>query len=376
VSNGATARSQGVILWTRVRLCRNLAGHPFISDGRERTPIVDFPSLPAAFEHSEPSPSAEKRRTVYEKIEAALRELSGEKRMTLKPVTEIPDWKIMEYYERGVLSPYLQNHRDDESRGIITGAASSVPALVNEQHHLVLQDMRPGFQLERAWSETDRLDDLFSSKLKFAWSKSFGYLLPDSECCGTGLHVMVNAHLPVLFLLDELPQVASAFGAVGLHMDAEVSDDILVGGFGQFLRISNNMAVPDSEETVLDKMKQAVGDLMLQEGQARARVMEDPALKRDLCNRIVCSLSVAKNALLVSRADLYEHISWLRVGVQMGLVKGITVLRLDRLHRELWSSGYLAYFRGSFDEAVDHVGQARAMTLRERLTGVRTTFRH
>ncbi len=373
--NGATSRAPGVILWTRVRLCRNLAGHDFIGDDRERISVAISPPIPVLSECSEPSPSVDKRRKVYQKVESALRELSTERRMTLKPVAEIPDWKIMEYFERGVFSSYLQNHREDEFRGIITGASSSVPALVNEQHHLVLQDMRPGFQLERAWSEADRLDDLFSSKLKFAWNKSFGYLLPDSECCGTGLHLMVNAHLPVLFLLDELPQVAAAFGAVGLHMDAEVSDDLLVGGFGQLFRISNNMAVPDSEETVLAKMKRAVGDLVLQEGQARARVMEEPALKRELCNKIVCALAVLKTALLVSRADLYEYISWLRVGVEMGLVRGITTSRLDRLHRDLWSSGYLAYFRGSFDEAVDHVGEARATALRERLSGVRPTFR-
>ena len=298
--NSVLSRRPGIVLWSRVRLCRNLAGYPFVRSGKAK-------SCPSG-EKTGP-PSVKTRRAVYEKIQGALNELNPVRRMTLKPVTEIPDWKIIEYYERGLFSSHLKNHRDDEFRGIITASGASVVAMVNERHHLVLQDLRPGYQLERAWSEVDKLDDLFSSKLKFAWSRPFGYLGPDSECCGTGLDVMFNVHLPGLILLDEMSQVGAAFGAVGLRMDSEISDDILVGGFGQLLRISNNMAVPDSEETVLDKMDQAVGDLVVQEHQARLRLLKEPSVKRDLYNKIACSLAVLKNALIMTRPDLFEYSS-------------------------------------------------------------------
>jgi protein arginine kinase len=296
--------------------------------------------------------------------------LSSRRELKIKSLSDIPDWKIIEFYERGLISGYFKKMRDEDFRGIITAADGSVPAMVNEKHHLVLQDLRPGFQLERAWSEVDALDDLFSSELQFAWNKKFGYLGPDSECCGTGLDVVVNVHLPGLILLDEMAQAVSAFGAVGLSMDTEISDDLLVSGFGQMLRISNNMTVPDSEDTVLSKMEQAVGDLVLQEEQARLRVLKSESLKRLMCNKISCSLAVLKNSLIMSRPDTFEYLSWLRTGAALGFVKGLTCDQVDQLHRDVWASNFLSYFRGPFEEAVEHVDVTRAAVLGERLAKV------
>ncbi len=354
----------GVVLWSRVRLCRNLADHRFISSkkGKKSKSV----SGGTQFE--------EMRRATYEKIAAAVDAVSSKRKLNLKPLSDVPDWKIIELFERGLFSGYFKQKRDNEYRGIITVAGGAVPAMVNECHHLVLQDVRPGFQLDRAWSEVDVLDDLFSSELKFAWNKKFGYLVPDSECCGTGLDVMVNVHLPGLILLDEMSQVISAFGAVGLNLDTEISDDILVGGFGQMLRVTNNMSVVDSEDTVLGKMEQAVGDLVMQEEQARLRILKNSSLKRLMYNKISCALAVLKNSLLVSRSDTFEFLSWIRIGAALGVVEGITLNQVDRLHKDVWASNFLSYFSGSLEDAVEHVNVTRAAVLSDRLDGVDVTF--
>ena len=359
------SKRPGVVLWSRVRLCRNLADHGFVSSHKSKK----IKSGPAE------SHSVKMRQATYEKIADAVNAISSDKSLNLKLLSDVPDWKIIELFERGLFSGYFKKKRDEEYRAIITGSGGVVPAMVNERHHLVLQDVRPGFQLERAWSEVDALDDLFSSELKFAWNKKFGYLVPNSECCGTGLDVMVNVHLPGLILLDEMSQVISAFGAVGLSLDTEISDDILVGGFGQLLRVTNNMTVIDSEDTVLSKMEQAVGDLVVQEEQARLRILENSSLKRLMYNKISCALAVLKNSLLVSRSDAFEFLSWIRTGAVLGVVDGITFAQVDRLHKDVWASNFLSYFRGSFEEAVEHVNVTRAALLAERLDAVETAFR-
>jgi len=278
------------------------------------------------------------------------------------------------FYEKGVFSEYHKQMRKEKHRGVITGVAGVVLAMVNEHHHLVLQGLRPGFQLERAGEEVDKLDDLFGTQLRYAWSRKFGYLMPDSECCGAGLEVTINVHLPGLIIMGEMQEVFSAFGAVGLKMDAEISGDVFVDGFGQQMRVSNNMAVPDNEEVVLRKIERAVRGLVMQESQARLRALGDVKTKRILYNKIACSLAILKNSVIMERSQSYEELSWVRTGVDMGLVKGITLAQLDKLHRDIWSSNFLSYFRGSFDEAVAHVGVTRAAVLRERLKGIKVTF--
>ena len=358
------SKRPGIVLWSRARLFRNLKGHSFISSDTGDQCVSGSDGLR----------QQQDRKSILKEIESAVAELSDKKKMKLVKLSSISDSKIIELYEKGALSVYHKKMVNDDSRGIITGAGGVVYAMVNERHHLVLQVLRPGFQLERVWNEVDRLDDLFGSRLKYAWSKKFGYLMPDSECCGAGLDVTVNVHLPGLILMGEMQEVVSAFGAVGLTLDAEISHDVFIEGFGQLLRISNNMSVPDSEEVFLRKIERAVSGLVLQEAQAGLRALKDDRTREMLYNKVVCSLAVLKNALIMERAQSHEEISWLRTGIAMGLVEGMTLVQVDRLHKDIWSSNFLLSFSGSFEEAVQHVGTTRAAVLRERLKDVKVNF--
>jgi len=364
VRGSTLSKRSGIVLWSRVRLFRNLKGQCFVSSDRSCKSVPEQDNLN----------SRKQRKAVYEKVVCAVDGLSDQRKMKLTSISSLSDPKIIEFYEKGVFSEYLKNVRAEEYRGIITGSAGAVVAMVNERHHLVLQDLRPGFQLDKAWEEADKLDDLFGSQLKYAWNRKFGYLMADSECCGAGLEVTISVHLPGLIILGEMQEIVSAFGAVGLKLDAEISGDVFIDGFGQLMRVSNNLAVPDNEEVVLRKIERAVSGLVTQEEQARLRVLGNAKIKKLLYNKISCSLAVLKNSVIMERAQSYEELSWFRTGVAMGLVKGMTLAQVDKLNRDIWSSNFLSYFRGSFDEAVEHVAVTRAAVLRERLRGVKVTF--
>lgn len=358
------SKKPDIVLWSRVRLFRNLAGQPFISSDQALenalTPLDER--------------SIKQRKTVCEMVSGAVGALYFEQRMQLIKLSELTDAKVFELYEQGVFSEYFKRARSDQYRGIVTGNAGVVRALVNERHHLVLQNIRPGFQLQRAWEEAANLSNLFGTALPYAWSKKFGYLMADSECCGTGLEVAINLHLPGLILMGEIPEVITACSAVGLRLDAEMSDDLFVDGFGQQMRVSNNPAVSGNEASVLSKIEVAVSALVTQEANSRLRVLENSRARKIFFNKVACSLAVLKSALIMDRSQSHENLSWLRAGLSMGLVKGITLAQLDRLHRDIWSSNFLAYFRGSLDDALEYVGTARASMLRERLSSVKVTF--
>ena len=123
----------------------------------------------------------------------------------------------------------------------------TVSVMVNEEDHLRLQAILPGFQLDAAYKVADRLDDLFASRLAYAADPKYGYLTASLSNCGTGLRLSVMAHLPGLALsekLDEALTAARTLGAAVRGPYGEHSDAV-----GNVYQISNAVSIGKSERS-------------------------------------------------------------------------------------------------------------------------------
>ena len=76
--------------------------------------------------------------------------------------------------------------------------------MINEEDHLRIQSLRPGFQLEALWEDINRLDDQLSAELKYAFDDRLGFLTSCPTNVGTGMRASVMLHLPGLTLTGEL----------------------------------------------------------------------------------------------------------------------------------------------------------------------------
>ena len=70
--------------------------------------------------------------------------------------------------------------------------------LINDTDHFRIQVIRPGFQLNEAYTLADGIDDELNVSAVYAFSDVYGYLTPNPANTGTGLKVSVILHLPVL----------------------------------------------------------------------------------------------------------------------------------------------------------------------------------
>ena len=71
-----------------------------------------------------------------------------------------------------------------------------IGVMLNEEDHLRIQGLHSGFALEAAYAEVDRLDAELGQRLAFAFHPEFGYLTSCPTNVGTGLRASVLIHLP------------------------------------------------------------------------------------------------------------------------------------------------------------------------------------
>jgi len=83
--------------------------------------------------------------------------------------------------------------------------------MVNEEDHMRIQVMRSGLDLDGAWKQIDRLDDLLDTNLCYAFHESHGYLTACPTNVGTGMRVSVMLHLPALVLTGQIEKYSVAY---------------------------------------------------------------------------------------------------------------------------------------------------------------------
>lgn len=164
-----------IVFSSRVRLARNLRQSPFpmlatesqakkvIDQVTEVVDTEDFKSL----DH-------------FEKL--VLNDLSSlEKRVLV---------------EKHLISPHLAN--ESRNGAVILSDNESASIMINEEDHLRIQCLYPGFQLQEAWNMANKMDDVLEQHLDYAFDERRGYLTSCPTNVGTGIRASVMMHLPAL----------------------------------------------------------------------------------------------------------------------------------------------------------------------------------
>jgi protein arginine kinase len=79
--------------------------------------------------------------------------------------------------------------------------------MINEEDHLRIQVMHSGLDLQAAWEQINRIDDLIEEQRDLRLSRRLGYLTACPTNVGTGMRVSVMLHLPALVLTRQIEKV-------------------------------------------------------------------------------------------------------------------------------------------------------------------------
>lgn len=291
-----------VVVSTRVRLARNLKQYPF----------------PARA-------SASQREAVERQVKDAL--LSGNsilsKEFRFIPLENTTQEEAVSLVERHIVSPEFI--ADRRGKAVLISADESISIMVNEEDHLRIQVLREGFSLKEAAETADRIDTLLSENLDFAFDPELGYLTQCPTNLGTGLRASVMLHLPGLTESGAMPRIASNLSKLGLTIRGTYGEGSK--SIGALYQLSNQITLGLSENEAVENLRSITVQLMEEERKARSQMAQDVAWQ----DKIDRAAGILKTARVLSSSECMELLSYVRFGISVGILQGVTTEELNGL---------------------------------------------
>jgi protein arginine kinase len=261
--------------------------------------------------------------------------------------------------ERHLISPEFTE--SDINRAVILSKDEKISIMVNEEDHLRIQCIFPGMQLREAWDLCNKLDTMLEEKLDFAFDRSIGYL----TCCptnmGTGIRASVMLHLPALSMTGYIKGVLETCSKIGVAVRGAYGENSEASG--NLFQISNQVTLGQTEEEIISGISNIISQITEQERILREELLkQNPARFED---RIFRSLGILRNARIISTDESLKLLSDVRMGVAMGLVKGIEPDKPDKL-MQMIQPAYLQKLSGK-ELRPDERDQERAELIRTQL---------
>ncbi|ADY54662.1 ATP:guanido phosphotransferase [Syntrophobotulus glycolicus DSM 8271] len=281
-----------IVLSTRVRLARNLAG-------------ASFPHILGA----------EGGKEVEKKISDTFGEtvVSGEQ-FTYLSLGVLNPLERRILVEKHLISPDLANGK--EFSGVALTDSHKVSVMVNEEDHLRIQVLMPGFNLSESLALAKETDEKMESKLDFAFKEKFGYLTACPTNVGTGLRISVMIHLPALVMTNQVQQVLGALTHIGLAVRGLYGEGSRA--LGNVFQISNQVTLGKSEEDTLAYLETMTGQIAERESQARQDLWKEVGVM--LQDKVWRARGTLEHARLLSGDEVIGLLSEDRMGVEMGIL--------------------------------------------------------
>lgn len=303
----ASGPNPQIVLSTRIRLARNLAGYPF--------------SLRA---------SDTDRNAVLTRVAEAAHASRQLARAVTFPLHDLERVERQLLHERHLVSKELAALERDPSRprpGAAVLIETPIGVMVNEEDHLRMQAMVSGFALDAAYAALDSVDSDLGRLLPFAFHSEFGYLTSCPTNAGTGLRASVLIHLPGLVLTKEINKVLQGLTQVGLTFRGLYGEGSEV--VGNFFQLSNQTTLGKAEGELLDHLGRIVRQVIEYEEQAR------DVLLRTAAGTVEDKVWRAYGLLRYARSLTFEEtmnlLSGVRLGVGLNLITGLSVYTLNKL---------------------------------------------
>jgi protein arginine kinase len=292
-----------VVISSRVRLARNLAGYKFLA-----------------------ACSVAEKAEILKKLKDVLMGLQLGDEVFYIGVDKAAVLEKQFLVERHLIS---QNHAFGKGpRGAVIARKEFFTAMINEEDHLRLQVLKAGCQLPACIEQIDRIDDMIEEKIDYAFSPKYGYLTACPTNLGTGIRVSVMLHLPALKMTSQIEKFLNAAKSLGLAVRGLFGEGTEAAG--DFYQLSNQMTLGVSEKDIVSRFeKTIIPEIVEYEHAARSRLLMNEAGLLD--DKISRALALLKNANLISSQEALFLLSHIRMGLNMRKYQGASTPAIDRL---------------------------------------------
>lgn len=276
-----------VVLSTHVRLGRNVAGYPFL------------PLLPAEAQ----TEIAEAVRTVLDGRDEEFGAFSD-------PL----DQTALLLRERRLVDVPLQHVGD-----VFVRADQAVAVTLFDEDHVRVSASRSGWAPSDALSNACAIADIVDTQLPFAVSLHWGYMGPDPNVSGAALRASALLHLPALMDSPQAHEAVHSALSPGIAIKAFRSSGS--HSLGNVYLLETGAHPGWNETKILDELANCVSRLVHYEREAREMLRNER--REETRESVERALAMLRNAAAIRADDAMQLLSWVRLGVALGLTDEI-----------------------------------------------------
>ncbi len=221
--------------------------------------------------------------------------------------------------------------REQQSKGagsgVIINPDATLSIMINEEDHLRMQAIRPGFQLDNAFAMLNTVDDELEDRLDFAFDSELGFLTACPTNVGTGMRASAMMHLPGLVLADQMNQVIQGVNKIGLVVRGIHGEG--TEALGNLFQVSNQITLGQSEEQILNMLDEVIRKMLDHEQNARETLIESKASM--LKDQIGRAYGILRYAHSINSKEALNLLSLIKLGADLCVFPESQRLAIDAL---------------------------------------------
>lgn len=330
------ASDEDVVVSTRIRMARNLRNYKF----PQRMSIQEAENI-------------------TQEVLNVMKDLPPGVNYKFYKINSLSPIERISYIEEHLISPGLINRPDYSSFLLKDDETATI--MINEEDHLRIQVLYPGLNFEKAWESINEIDNFLESKLDYAYHDKFGYLTACPTNVGTGIRASVMVHLPALSIIGQVDGLIRGFQKIGLAVRGLYGEG--TKAYGDLYQISNQTTLGEEEEEIIKRLKGIIYQTINKERDVRNNLLS--SRKYEIEDRIYRSYGVLKYARRINSKEAMQHLSNVRLGIEMGIIKDIGFKKIEKITIGIQPGSIQKYANRDLDNNERDI--IRAKYIRERL---------
>lgn len=243
----------------------------------------------------------------------------------------------------------------------------SVSIMVNEEDHIRIQAMGAGASLDELYQKASELDDRLEDGLNYAFDDKYGFLTACPTNVGTGMRASVMLHLPALSLGNGIQRISSNLNRFGFTLRGIYGEGSVP--LGHIYQLSNQLTLGRSEKDIIKSLDELKVRIIEEELEMRSIMNNEHLLKAK--DSIYRSFGILKHAYTISLKEAANHLSNVKLGVDLGLLPEDTIKFQELVQRiqPAFIKMRLNSLKKEYVSLESAVNEERATLLRELIGG-------
>ena len=312
----AGSEESAVVLTSRVRLARNLVGEVY--PNRMDT---------------------EARIRVVRQAAQAISELSEHAEGVFFALASLTPQEVMLLVERRTISPQLA--RDEEPRGVFVWKNRDRVIMVCEEDHIRVSEIVPGLAPQAAYDRIAPVVEQLAKSLAFDRDADLGYLTACPANLGAAVRTSLFCHLPALVMTGGIENLASHVADAGFTVRGFWGEGSEI--LGNTFQLTDGPGLSLQPEEMMSRI-QILGQEVI-EREAIARIDLQTHKGIILQDKLARAVAILQSCRVLSGAESLALFSAMRLGIDIGLIEGVSRQDISLLTFELGK----AYLRLALD---------------------------